>query len=643
MSSIRTDSPGQLILQDIRKGETLLDVLRAHGYAIEAPCGGMGTCGKCRVRIYTEDGTQEEILACRTPASEGMVIGLLGSPNPEDMGSDFCIGTDSEDTAPSGNCPAASDPACTAAFAADNMPADHATLMAAVDLGTTTVAVSLYKLPEVNASVPVAIPSEDCAGLSGTPANPSGDCDTPGHASAEPLGSAPCDLEKPAAIFCGTITEWNCQAPYGADVISRCAYIMKHPEGLRQLSGLIRHQIMTMIGTLCGRCGLVSERVTDILISGNTIMQHILAGLDPVPITLAPFVPETLFESAVPFYFEEMGRARIHLTRCLSGYVGGDLTAGLIYTLSQTETGPVSETPAAAAEMDSRAKASDFVTDSDTASGAEESAGSAPSSRLLIDIGTNGEMILEHDGHFISCSTATGPAFEGAQISCGMRGLPGAVSHVRYQDGRFIYETIGNLPPAGICGSGLMDLIALLLDLEIIDETGLLLPPEEAPEAFAGYLGEDENENGIFYLTADRRVYLTARDVRQIQLAKAAVAAGIETLTKSAGLCYDDIDRIYIAGGFGEHLSMEAAIRIGLLPGAFAGRMTAIGNSSLKGTALLLKALADSSSEDADGLTEDPAPESLPRILGSLPAVTYIELSANAAFTEAYIDHMSFE
>ena len=183
---------------------------------------------------------------------------------------------------------------------------------------------------------------------------------------------------------------------------------------------------------------------------------------------------------------------------------------------------------------------------------------------LFLDVGTNGEMALGGKDGFVCCAVASGPAFEGAGIACGMAGVDGAVSHVRFESGALRFDVIGGGEAKGLCGSGLVDLAALLCREGIITASGLLLPPEEAPENWAAYLREDEDGNGIFFLTPS--VYLTARDVRQLQLAKAAVAAGIRVLLKKSGTKMEEIGGLYLAGGFGSFLDPKSAADIGMLP-----------------------------------------------------------------------------
>ena len=479
-----------------RPGETLLQLLRRAGLPFTAPCGGAGTCGRCRVHLADGDG-ERELLACQTEAPEN---GVLTAP--EHSGGVILFDSGAPQTPTRG----------------------RRGLGAAVDLGTTTLVLEILDLRD---------------------------------GSSKGIASA-----------------WNALAPYGADVISRCQYCMEHPEGLRELQARLRRQLDGMRESL----GVKAEELRETVIAGNTVMQHLHAGLSPAGIAVAPFCPVTLFK-------EDSFENGIFYAPCVAGYVGGDITAGLL-----------------ASGLHRREERS-----------------------LFLDIGTNGEMALGGRNGFLCCAVASGPAFEGVGIRCGMAGTPGAVSHVRWTDGGPAFTVIGGGEPIGICGSGLIDLLALLCEKRVISASGLLLGPEEAPEGFAPWLGEDENGNGIFYLTEDRRLYLTAKDVRQLQLAKAAVAAGIAVLLKTAGMRVEDVEHLYLAGGFGSFMDVQSAAAIGMLPRALVGKTVLLQNSSLAGArAALLNA------ECREELAE------IQRMC------RYLELSGNAEFNREYPEQMYF-
>lgn len=503
MSRILACQGGKYFELKGKTGENLLETLRRNGLELSAPCGGNGKCGKCRVEIESSAG-RESVLACRYRI-EGDICLHLPEQGDEAICREgrqvditYCIG--------------------------------RSGLGAAVDIGTTTLAVKLFDLTD-----------------------------------GRELGS------------CGA---WNSQSSFGADVISRCQYVIEHEDGLELLKKRIQSQVFSLIHKLMDRSGREEEELEELFVVGNTVMEHIFMGLSPAGMALAPFRPLTIFMEKTLVYIKNI---KTFAAPCVAAYVGGDVLAGLL----------------------------------------SSGLGSREGLNLFLDIGTNGEMALGGERGFACCAVASGPAFEGAGISCGMAGMPGAVKAVKWKENGFEMETIGGEEPRGLCGSGLISLLALMLELGAVDEGGRLLPPEEAPEELGAWLDEDENGNGCLHLT--ERVYLTAGDVRQLQLAKAAVAAGIDVLMEELGICPGDIDGVYIAGGFGSGLDVKAAAAIGMLPEELADRAEAIGNSALGGAAM---ALLDMGSR-----------EELYRIQKKC---RYIELSGDARFNRAFPAHMMF-
>ena len=373
-------------------------------------------------------------------------------------------------------------------------------------------------------------------------------------------------------------TELNCLSVYGSDVISRVSYIKEH-DALEKLSGEIKDQIYKMVSGLCSSAG---TDMPDIMyIAGNTVMQHILAGIDPFPITVYPFSPKTLFRGTKAY--TDMHGIRSRLMPCIAGYFGGDLVAGLYWLKDKLKDN---------------------------------------GKYLFVDIGTNGEMALIDGDSVTCCSVASGPAFEGGNIECGMPGINGAIEKASVRNSKLVLSVIGNGAAQGICGSGLIDLTAALLNEGIIHMSGRMLPPSESETELDGYT-EDDDENG-YILLADG-VHLSAKDVRMLQMAKAAVAAGIETLMCEANVRPDDIDALFLAGGFGTLLDIDSAVRIGMIPRELKDRCIPVGNTSLKGAA---KAMAD-------GVSGHELEDICLRC-------RYIELSELKQFNERYVENMLF-
>ena len=375
------------------------------------------------------------------------------------------------------------------------------------------------------------------------------------------------------------LTELNALSRFGRDVISRSEYIKKN-DWLDGASDMLRQQLADMIRKICETNSIdIPDRVT---VGGNTIMQHILAGLDPYPITVYPFEPASLFSGEDRTISLCDGTAAEFMP-CIAGYFGGDLTAGLLYLKRRMRSGETA---------------------------------------LLIDIGTNGEMALVSGDAITCCSVASGPAFEGGNIDCGMTGTEGAIDHVFLTDEGIRYTTIGGTEPKGICGSGIIDLVSVLLKMGIVDETGRFHPPSETDIQMGGYM-EDENDNGMLYLS--KSVFISAKDIRMIQMAKAALAAGIEILLKECGLGHNQVDNVYLAGGFGTLMNVSSAADIGMIPAGFREKCIPCGNTCLKGTAIA------AISHDAD--------DDLDELCGRC---RYIELSSYSDFNDLYVSNMMF-
>ena len=380
-----------------------------------------------------------------------------------------------------------------------------------------------------------------------------------------------------------TVGEGNAQRPYGADVIARIKASM---DGMQSsLTAAIIGQLSRMIGMLCHTAEIPIEQVGRMAVAANTTMCHLLAGLSPDGIGVAPFVPASLFGDCrnarglgLPFDGE------VYICPAVSGYVGGDITADLL-----------------AVGMDRM-----------------------ESPALLIDVGTNGEMALGCKDKFVCCSTAAGPAFEGAQIRYGMTAAPGAVSAVQLVDGKVVCSVIGEKEPIGLCGSGLIDAIAVMLDMGAVDETGRMLDIEEdiIPEELVPYLFLLD---GIpaFRLTGE--VAVTQEDVRKLQLGKGAIAAGIRVMLDSYGADFGQVDALLLAGGFGSYIRPESAARIGLIPAELLSVTRAVGNAAAQGA--------------LDALVSSDARERLARLQKTMD---YRELSGLSQFNDAYMDAMMF-
>ncbi len=376
-----------------------------------------------------------------------------------------------------------------------------------------------------------------------------------------------------------TVSGANAQKLWGADVISR---IQAASEGaLKELQNAVISQISGFIDELCHSTGKEKKDITAMTVAGNTVMCHLFSGLSPESIGKAPYEPLSLFGDVQQAEGLGLGfDGHVYIIPAISGYVGGDITAGVL-----------------ACGMDGVS--------------------------LLMDVGTNGEMVLCHNGRLLCCAAAAGPAFEGAEITCGATARAGAVSSVKVRDGRLELTTIGGVRPNSICGSGLIDALAAMLTLGAIDETGRLLDEDETevPQFLRQVDGED-----VFALTDDASVYITQKDIRKLQLAKAAIAAGAGVLLDEAGIDEDQIERVLLAGGFGSRLDPGSAAAIGLIPSGLLPVTQSVGNAAGEGAVMALLSLS--------------ARDELTRIQSKME---YIELSTHKGFTDRFVDKMMLE
>lgn len=358
----------------------------------------------------------------------------------------------------------------------------------------------------------------------------------------------------------------NPQQAFGADVISRIESALSgHAD---ELTKSIRGKIDEIILQLARLAKINPSQIDGIVITGNSVMLSLLAGQSVEPFSHAPFMlsrkfGETLTAAELELY-SLTPEASVYLPPCISAFVGADITCAVL--------------------------SSDLMSER---------------CAVLADIGTNGEIALNNNGKLSVCSTAAGPAFEGVGIHCGMRAAGGAIDAVTVKDGELEAHVIGESEAAGICGSGLIDAAASMLELGILDDSG--------------YLEDGE-------ITIKGSVILTQNDIRMLQLAKSAIYAGIVTLIQKEGLRTADVDRLFIAGGFGNYLNGESAARIGLLPKALTNVTKAVGNAALAGASILL--LNQDAVCEAKKIAEK---------------AKTIDLHGNASFSENYVSGMIFD
>lgn len=581
------------------------------GCAVEMTCGGMGSCGKCRVevagnvskpdsselRLLTADELASGIrLACRAriegdarivvpTASRSLVQKILSHSAVRDV-----------HVAPA------------VAKAYIELP-EPSLSDERGDFERLEAALSIYDI-KAHIGVPMARELPQClrsadykvtAVVSDDEliAVEPGDTVRQNHGIAFDLGSTTAagylvDLNTGHEV--AVASAMNPQIAYGDDLVSRINFAMTEPGGL----GILRRAAIDVMNKIAQQLmeqhEIEQETIYEVTVVGNTCMTHLFLGLDVSALGVAPYVPTVC--RGMSFRGDESGLmvntgARVHILPNVAGFVGSDLLAVALAVLREDED----------------------------------------KTRLAVDVGTNGEMALLHDGRLYACSAAAGPAFEGAGISCGMRGAPGAIDSVRIEDLVKI-TTIDDRRPIGLCGSGLVDAAAEMLKAGIIDETGRMLMPSEAghlPPAVRDRL-IDMSGSPEFILATEQEsarrdpITLTQQDIRQLQLAKGSIRAAIETLLKVAGATHNDLSEIALAGAFGNYIRIESALSIGLLPPVGVDRITPVGNAAGAGAKLALISVRER--EHASRLAEQ---------------IEHIELANHPDYQDAFAENMLFQ
>lgn len=393
----------------------------------------------------------------------------------------------------------------------------------------------------------------------------------------------------------GVAAALNGQAVYGSDVLSRLTFAQSDPEGVRKLQARVLETVNGLVDEVLAQAHVSREDVYAMTVVGNTIMEHLFLGLDPGGIAVSPFVPaigHMVEVSAAEVGVRIHPRAVVTVFPAVGGYVGGD-TVGVILTTELHRD---------------------------------------PRVRLAIDIGTNGEIVLGSRERLLACAAAAGPAFEGAQISCGMRAAKGAIDQVTIAEDLHL-RVLGGGVPQGICGSGLLDAVAELVRVGLVDARGRLLLPEEAPAPVPRAVAArvQETEAGRAFLLdgprpeRPRPLFLTQQDIRQLQLAKGAICAGVRILERELGVDHEQVEEVLLAGAFGSYLNPRSALAVGLIPPTPVERVLAVGNAAAEGARLALLSARERRTAQA-----------LPR------QVEYVELSSRPDFSEEFLKALAF-
>jgi uncharacterized 2Fe-2S/4Fe-4S cluster protein (DUF4445 family) len=577
---------------------------RAGGASIESPCGGRGLCGKCRVRAsgaLAAPETRELSLLSSLELAEGWRLACLARIEGGAEGQvrvEFAalaaasILTEGPASEITPDPPARRVIVELEPVTLERQVADELRLVEALDraLGPAqrrTRVRALRELGELRDSPELAVllAGAEILSVSGD-VSPRPALGLGVDVGTTTLACYLIDLDTGRIL--GVSSALNDQRSFGADVISRIAATVERPDGLAELHGRIADQVTALALGLLGNVGAAPEDLLALTFAGNTTMMHLLAGIPPRAIAASPFPP--VFTDTLSCPAPEIGlglpaTSTAWLLPGVAGYVGADIVAGMA-ALRMAETESLS---------------------------------------LLLDIGTNGEIALGDSGGILCCATAAGPAFEGAGIEMGMGGVEGAVDAV-WLDGEIVtITTIGGVEPRGLCGSGVLDALAVFLDAGLVDPSGRILETGELGGLPAPLLAlRSEGPEGP-RLAVGGRVYLSQRDIRNLQLAVSAIASGIDILVARSGRRIEDIERVYLAGGFGSFLDLKSALRVGLIPEALRDRVEVVGNSSGAG------AVAACLSRERLAACDHVRSRSV-----------YVELSSCPEFNEAFMEHLFF-
>lgn len=553
-------------------GTLLSKAAAAAGLSIEMPCGGMGTCGKCKVIVSpaTEPDdhakkrlTEEELaagvrLACHTRIMADMTVTVPDSSRSL-VQKILCHGVLRDCAIMSGiskiycELPPPSLEDERAEF--ERLAACLAKQDVVLQPNLNVVRRMSRTMKGANYKVTAVACDDELIAVE------EGDTSAESYGIAFDLGSTTVvgylmDLESGAPLAVAAMM--NAQMVYGDDLVARISFATTQEDGGRILQEAAVDALNRIIATVCESAEIDRNRIYKATVVGNTCMTHLLLGIDVNSLGQSPYVPSVCSDvtvSASDLGLNIATEGRVTVLPNVAGFVGSDLVGVLL---------------ASCWEQDG-------------------------ATRLAVDIGTNGEMALLHQGKTYACSAAAGPAFEGAGISCGMRGAPGAIDTVVIDNDVHI-TTIENRPPIGLCGSGLVDAVAQMLDAGIVDETGRLLSPAEAghlPPALSARLIETANGVEFVLAGADESgnggaITLTSADIRHLQLAKGSIHAAIQTLIRAAGATDDMLDEILLAGAFGNYIRVESAIRIGLIPPIAREKVKSVGNAAGAGARLAL-------------------------------------------------------
>lgn len=605
---IKIHKQAQIFEYHAAKDTNLLQFLRQNNYEMNSPCNGQGTCGKCSIKLsggaVTAPSSRESKLLGEKAVSEGYRLAcrtVIGSDMEVHLeGTDFKAKVLTEGRQKKVRL----SPSIGKKFVAfsppslDDQKSDSERLAETLSLGKEPESLALLRqLPEVlrenHFNATVVLNGKTPVGLE------AGDTTSKLYGIAADIGTttiAAYLLDLNTGERVSTYSGLNPQRKFGADVISRIKHTIDEPDGLDEMHETIIDGINLAVKDLTDSAGLSRSDVYQIVLVGNTIMMHFLLKLSAKNIAVSPFIPaatRTFTLKAAEIGIGINKNAVAVAVPSVAAYIGADTVSAVL------------------------------------ASGMSKKRGVS----LLVDFGTNGEIVLGNSEWLLACSAAAGPAFEGANIRCGVGGIRGAIDGFVVDNGS-VYTTIGDEKPIGICGTGLVDIVSELHRIGIIDETGRLETDADELNGMGRRLTDRLSKmDGIAAFTVaeasetanGNSVFITQKDVRELQNAKAAIAAGIRVLVKRSGICFRDIEKVYLAGGFGTYIDIESALNIELIPRELSGRIESIGNAAGIGA---IKVLASGHAlKEAEKIKKK---------------IRYIELSACKEFNDFFVDSMMF-
>ena len=544
-------------------GTILLEAAARAGFIIETPCGGVGRCGKCVVRVAEGvcAATEEERallgaervaeggrLACRARVTGDLIVEIPETSLFQTAQRILSYGSGETVECRPGVVKRFLDMSAPDREDAVSDVERICRELGPVDIGLSALRDMPQLLREADYRVTATVAEDRVLLLE------------PGDTTGQCVGMA---FDIGTTTIVGTLVDLgtgkdlgvastiNPQTSFGDDVVSRIKRCRDEPDGLSRLHDSVLKAVNGLIAEAAAEAELEPRMICEVVFAGNTTMQEILCGINPMSLGEIPFVPA--FRDPLRLAAGEMGLAvnscaDVHIFPQIGGFVGGDTVAGIL-----------------AARMDDLAEPT-----------------------VLVDVGTNGEIVLAHQGKLIATSVAAGPAFEGARIVNGMRAAAGAIEKVVIGDDVQI-NVIGNAPPAGLCGTGLIDAVAGLLRSGVLDVTGRILGPDEfpsdvAPAIAARIVGQDDKYDFVLVRAEEsgtgEEIRLYQKDIRELQLANGAIRAGISILLGTEGLAPSDLGAVLLAGAFGNFIRRSSATRIGMLPQIAAERIRFVGNTA---------------------------------------------------------------